>query len=127
MMSGSWSPRRPSFQQGIHSCEHGDGVDEHTGIFMRGNARNYQGTALADAGRVSPHSASRPPHSRVPTGNSVTTRDDGGKVEEKHTWKEYFSTLWSVELENKGSVARDHLALGMFCFPTGLALSWYPE
>ncbi len=44
-----------------------------------------------------------------PAGQSVERRAD---EKEGTWWKRLLASVQSIELENKGSVARDHLALG---------------
>ncbi|KAF3015606.1 hypothetical protein G7054_g11033 [Neopestalotiopsis clavispora] len=132
MGNASWSSgRSPNFrplpeqQQLSDDPEAEEGPDEQTGMFMKGNPRDYQATRNAvshrsSAGGRASSDASRPGGTAgagagaaaAANGNGLRRRDAGAHDEsEKQGWGDYFSGLWSIELENKGSVARDHLAL----------------
>lgn len=99
-------------------------ADETTGIVSRGDGPSYQTIQSADGSlrsRRSIYSRKSQPNSQPELaswgqqqgdGAANGTADGADEEPEKPWWKKTLARFQSVELDNKGSVARDHLALG---------------
>ena len=88
-------------------------TDEH------GSSRNYQtssaanATSTANATTSVQEAESSNIRNRQPKRVRLSQRDEEEEEEEDTSWwRNLVEKFGSVELENKGSVARDHLALG---------------
>lgn len=100
--------------------------NETTGIVMKGpnrsapSAMNYQSTATSESNGARPRRNGSTPQSNTgrrretATGPDANGDDHDQDKEAMAWWKAQLAKFGSIELENKGSVARDHLALGWF-------------
>ncbi|KAK5635828.1 hypothetical protein RRF57_011540 [Xylaria bambusicola] len=85
-----------------------DGPDETTSFGAARNTMNYQATQTTSSLRI------RQPPSRSEVNPASQNGDTAAHGAEKKHWLwNSLDGFWSIELENKGSVARDHLAVGM--------------
>ncbi|KAI0466987.1 hypothetical protein F4859DRAFT_518606 [Xylaria cf. heliscus] len=101
--SPTQTPNMPS-ERVPSSSDHVDEPDESTSFAIAKNVMNYQGTQTTSSLR-----SRQPP---LPPDADPASRSIHQDAEQKKHWLwSYCDGIWSIELENKGSVARDHLAL----------------
>ena len=104
------SGTRPSPLDRRGASSHGDhdesSADERTSIVSRGDRVGYQSTATSEGPRA--RNGLTHPESTQRRGSAQEVQ----KARRDPWYGQLFAPFKSIELENKGSVARDHLAIG---------------
>jgi hypothetical protein len=129
-------PRLPAGRARGEGDDDASSADELTGIVARGDRAGYQSivtgrgsTGPAAAAAAEANGTGRLEDARQQgvaddVGEGVSAKEQGAR--RRRPWyKTMFDPFQSIELENKGSVARDHLAIGAHLPPPNLLMIPY--